>query len=156
MGRGGHTSENFFSILTHDPLSHPGFVRQYKYTNFSLHYQNFLRINHPKESKMSDSPFEDFCISCDKVCSLCSIYCSEECKALDERHQLTSNYTRADCYNDSIPDYNDHNLLESPLMAPAYSTKSDVVTLDLNQPCDSDYNMMAYAGQNYRKWLAMC
>lgn len=105
---------------------------------------------------MSDSPFEDYCISCDKVCSLSSIYCSQECKSLDEYYQLTSSYSHTDGNVDGIPDYDDHNLLESPLMAPAYSTRTDVVSLDLNLLSDSDQSMMAYAGHNYRTWLAMC
>lgn len=113
---------------------------------------------------MSDSPFEDFCVSCDKVCSLNSLYCSIECKEIDEHHprhnsthsclsHSTCNHNENDL--DNSQSYTDHNLLDSLLMRGAYSTRSDVDSLDLNKPSISDTIMMTCAGHNYRKWLAM-
>lgn len=38
---------------------------------------------------MSDFAFNNYCIACDKLCVLNSIYCSDECKAIDEKQSMT-------------------------------------------------------------------
>ena len=92
---------------------------------------------------MSDFAFNNYCIACDKLCLHNSIYCSDECKAIDEKQSMT--------ILDSCTDGSEE--LVSPMLTPSlyqhYYPESSANNGDITSPLvlgsqhsnsDLDYN----------------
>lgn len=93
---------------------------------------------------MSDFAFNDYCIACDKLCSQNSIYCSDECKAIDEKQSMT--------ILDSCAEESEE--LVSPMLTPSlyqhYNSESAAHNGEITSPLvlgtqhsnsDLDYNL---------------
>ncbi|KAK6464265.1 hypothetical protein DFJ63DRAFT_311564 [Scheffersomyces coipomensis] len=88
---------------------------------------------------MSDLAFNNYCLTCDKLCSQNSIYCSEECKSVDEynavniiakqqqHHESSGSHSR----NNSASTITSDNLV-SPLLTPALYQHTSNSYLDIN------------------------
>lgn len=67
---------------------------------------------------MNDMAFQSYCITCDKLCSLDSIYCSDKCKLADETQAM------------STVESNEGAELVSPLLTPSmYQHQSNYTVL---------------------------
>lgn len=97
---------------------------------------------------MSDLAFNNYCISCDQLCTHTSIYCSEECKKSDLEHTIIPKSEGC-----TTP-------LVSPLLAPSYEENkeyslgsTDVDYFDLNYSVESVEESVESTSNNYRRWL---
>lgn len=133
---------------------------------------------------MSDLAFNNYCIACDKLCMQNTIYCSDECKSVDETQSF--NISKATAQEGSE--------LVSPMLTPSLYQHYTPVTELNNSPlvlglhpaeCDLDYNQfdlnyvvnakssptaastadaskqniiadLPSTSHNYRKWLTAC
>jgi len=70
------------------------------------------------------SAFEDFCIVCDKQCAPNSVYCSEECRRLDEEQSLSPSLSACNAMNQYYGEGNSTPALipkvTSPLLTPQF------------------------------------
>lgn len=106
---------------------------------------------------MSDLAFNNYCITCDKLCLQSSIYCCESCKSIDEQQATKISQQESQV---------------SPLLTPTYHHFNDYTTevivkendldfeyFDLNYSVDSkvDYSkgVLSSTSHNYRKWLTL-
>lgn len=125
---------------------------------------------------MSDLAFDNYCIACDKLCTLSlAAYCSNECKQQDESQasRLRQDAGASPVFaglGDAGQD------LVSPLLAPAVHAHEGYTTSPWNQEeevsFDLDYNAIdlnytesrssdltehfPLTSLNYRKWLTAC
>ncbi|CAH2351053.1 hypothetical protein CLIB1423_02S11188 [[Candida] railenensis] len=118
---------------------------------------------------MSDA-FDNYCITCDQLCSQNSIYCSDSCKHIDEAQASSVSTTSSHLPGLVSPlltpseyqHYSDYNttassqyLTESPLMLSKQSSIDlEYHSFDLNKPSDS--TIVPSTSNNYRKWLTAC
>ncbi|ODV86097.1 hypothetical protein CANARDRAFT_28136 [[Candida] arabinofermentans NRRL YB-2248] len=74
------------------------------------------------------SPFNDYCLVCEKICPSDSVYCSESCKLMDQQH--TTSPTLSACSSLQSHSYNQvqqqqsqqqQNII-SPLLTPRYQS----------------------------------
>lgn len=92
---------------------------------------------------MSNFAFNNYCIACDKLCLHNSIYCSDECKAIDEKQSVTMLNS---CTGTSVE-------LVSPMLTPSlyqhYSSEGSEQNAEITSPLvlgshqsnsDLDYN----------------
>ncbi|KAK6205349.1 uncharacterized protein RJT21DRAFT_111874 [Scheffersomyces amazonensis] len=90
---------------------------------------------------MSDLAFNNYCLTCDKLCSQNSIYCSEECKSIDEynavniisQHQQGQEVQTMKNHHRNISQSTiaSDNLV-SPLLTPSLYQHSSNSYLDIN------------------------
>lgn len=125
-------------------------------------------------SSMSDLAFDNYCVTCDQLCSPQSIYCSDTCKHTDES-QASSMLTPPDQYlglvspllTPSIYHNNDYTSAQSNSLS-QYLTDSPMVlsrqpsldldynSLDLNALDSTNLINLTSTSNNYRKWLTAC
>ncbi|KAK6457713.1 uncharacterized protein RJT20DRAFT_125542 [Scheffersomyces xylosifermentans] len=80
---------------------------------------------------MSDLAFNNYCLTCDKLCSQNSIYCSEECKTVDEFNSTNILSQHNEQQSNSIVSSTEE--LVSPLLTPSlYQHYSQHQHLDVN------------------------
>lgn len=131
---------------------------------------------------MSDFAFNNYCIACDKLCSHNSIYCSEECKNIDEnqsshllepQHQQSEEELVSPLLTPNLyQHYNNYTPLNYESASPLLLLKSeddkdfDYYNFDLNYSVseieglqNQSSNIAGHlpsTSHNYRKWLTAC
>ncbi|KAF6011033.1 hypothetical protein HII12_002626 [Brettanomyces bruxellensis] len=76
------------------------------------------------------SAFEDFCIVCDKQCAPNSVYCSEECRRLDEEQSFSPSLSACNSINQYYGEDSATPALipkvTSPLLTPQFLPRSTI------------------------------
>ncbi|ABN65412.1 predicted protein [Scheffersomyces stipitis CBS 6054] len=81
---------------------------------------------------MSDLAFNNYCLTCDKLCSQNSIYCSDECRAVDEFNSsnIIAQNTQHELERTSV---SSNEELVSPLLTPSlYQHYNQQQNIDVN------------------------
>ncbi|CAK7893389.1 hypothetical protein CAAN1_08S01684 [[Candida] anglica] len=124
---------------------------------------------------MSDFAFNNYCITCDQLCSQSAVYCSDSCKHIDEAQASSlsatsehlpglmsplltpSAYQHITDYTHTHPHQQPQYLADSPLMLSKHNSAIDLEyhTFDLNTT-SSDNSVAPSTSNNYRKWLTAC
>ncbi|KAG7930264.1 uncharacterized protein OGAPODRAFT_91678 [Ogataea polymorpha] len=68
------------------------------------------------------SAFNDYCLVCEKICTSNSVYCSEECRVVDQ--QQTASPTLSTCHSvqsAQTSNFNSIPTIISPVLAPQYN-----------------------------------
>lgn len=109
---------------------------------------------------MSDLAFDNYCINCEKLCSTNSIYCSDECKTVDEKNTQNLNTQFFTTVTSPLlsPNYHNYNYNYNY----NYSNDNEDVN-DYYVPLDSideisldsktSSSNIISTSNNYKKWL---
>lgn len=107
---------------------------------------------------MSDLAFDNYCINCEKLCTTNSIYCSEECKTVDEKNtqNLNTQYFTSSHSPLLSPNYQNYNYNYS------YSAENEDVddyyipleSIDeISLTSNNSNRGIISTSNNYKKWL---
>lgn len=110
--------------------------------------------------EMSDA-FNNYCITCDKLCSPYAVYCSSQCKEKDEnqsnsilqscQHDIASPLLTPSLYQNTHPS---PEPVDSPFLLPSNVNDTDVREFSLNYSVSQPVKVpVASTLQNYRLWL---
>lgn len=92
---------------------------------------------------MTDLAFNNYCLSCDKLCSHNMVYCSEECKMADEQQSIF----RDQFQNNTANQNSSEQQLVSPLLTPSLQHYNNYV-LSNQQLIDSPL-LLPVSGYSY-------